>query len=181
MDFSISDYEIVVDSHSPAPPIRPRDELQTVNSSYLRGIVDMGSNGIRFSVTDLSPPFSRILPTIHVYRVSISLYDAQFDPETGHQVPIPPDTIDDVIAALNRFKIVCTDLGVPEANIHVVATEATRAALNSAEFIKKIKAATGLVVDMLPKEDEGRIGSLGVASGFSDIRGLMMDLGGGST
>uniref|UniRef100_A0A0D2XLA6 Uncharacterized protein n=1 Tax=Fusarium oxysporum (strain Fo5176) TaxID=660025 RepID=A0A0D2XLA6_FUSOF len=195
MDFSISDYEIVVDSHSPAPPIRPRDELQTVDSSYLRGIVDMGrqmeiigfeadrytSNGIRFSVTDLSPPFSRILPTIHVYRVSISLYDAQFDPETGHQVPIPPDTIDDVIAALNRFKIVCTDLGVPEANIHVVATEATRAALNSAEFIKKIKAATGLVVDMLPKEDEGRIGSLGVASGFSDIRGLMMDLGGGST
>ncbi|KAJ0150197.1 hypothetical protein HZ326_7324 [Fusarium oxysporum f. sp. albedinis] len=42
MDFSISDYEIVVDSHSPAPPIRPRDELQTVDSSYLRGIVDMG-------------------------------------------------------------------------------------------------------------------------------------------
>ncbi|KAH7216866.1 Ppx/GppA phosphatase family-domain-containing protein [Fusarium redolens] len=181
MDFSISDYEIIVDSHSPAPSIRPRDELQTVDSSYLRGIVDMGSNGIRFSVTDLSPPFSRILPTIHVYRVSISLYDAQFDPETGHQVPIPPDTIDDVIAALNRFKIVCTDLGVPQANIHVVATEATRAALNSAEFIKKINAATGLVVDMLPKEDEGRIGSLGVASGFSDIRGLMMDLGGGST
>lgn len=34
---------------------------------------------------------------------------------------------------------------------------------------------------MLPKEDEGRIGALGVASGFSDIRGLMMDLGGGST
>jgi retrograde regulation protein 2 len=113
--------------------------------------------------------------------VDISLYDAQFDPETGHKIPIPPDTIDDVIAALNRFKIVCADLGVPEANIHLVATEATRAALNSDEFIKKINTATGLTVDMLPKEDEGRVGSLGVASGFSDIRGLMMDLGGGST
>jgi retrograde regulation protein 2 len=113
--------------------------------------------------------------------VDISLYDAQFDPETGHQVPIPSDTIDEVIAALNRFKIVCADLAVPESNIHVVATEATRTALNSTEFVKKVKAATGLTIDMLPKEEEGRIGSLGVASGFSDIRGLMMDLGGGST
>lgn len=139
------------------------------------------SNGIRFSVTDLSPPYSRILPTVHVYRVDISLYDAQFDPETGRKRPIPRDVIEDVIAALNRFRIVCSDLGVPETSIHIVATEATRAALNSAEFIKAIKTATGLSVDMLHKEDEGRIGALGVASGFSDIKGLMMDLGGGST
>jgi retrograde regulation protein 2 len=34
---------------------------------------------------------------------------------------------------------------------------------------------------MLHKEDEGRIGALGVGSGFSNIKGLMMDLGGGST
>jgi exopolyphosphatase/pppGpp-phosphohydrolase len=33
---------------------------------------------------------------------------------------------------------------------------------------------------MLAKEDEGRIGALGIASGFSDMRGLVMDLGGGS-
>lgn len=118
---------------------------------------------------------------MHVYRVDISLYDAQFDPETGHQVPIPPHIIGEVVAALNRFKIVCADLDVPENQIHVVATEATRTALNSTEFINKIHAATGLAVNLLPKEEEGRIGSLGVASGFSDIRGLMMDLGGGST
>jgi retrograde regulation protein 2 len=141
----------------------------------------IASNGIRFSVTDLSPPLSRILPTVHVYRVAISLYDAQFDPETGEKIPIPRIIIGEVIAALNRFQIVCADLNVPQANIHVVATEATRAALNSAEFIKEINSATGLTVDMLRKEEEGRIGALGVASGFSDIRGLMMDLGGGST
>ncbi|KAL2674323.1 hypothetical protein Neosp_012774 [[Neocosmospora] mangrovei] len=132
-------------------------------------------------ITDLSPPLSRILPTIHVYRVAISLYDAQFDPETGHKIPIPQDVIGETVAALNRFKLVCADLGVPRANIHIVATEATRAALNSAEFLKEITSATGLTVDMLHKEDEGRVGALGVASGFSDIRGLMMDLGGGST
>lgn len=116
-----------------------------------------------------------------MYRVDISLYDAQFDPETGHRIPIPRDIIGEVIAALNRFILVCADLGVPRENIHIVATEATRAAINSAAFLKAIALATGLSVDMLRKEDEGRIGALGVASGFSDIKGLMMDLGGGST
>lgn len=34
---------------------------------------------------------------------------------------------------------------------------------------------------MLAKEDEGKIGALGIASSFSDMQGLVMDLGGGST
>ncbi|KAL2807977.1 Ppx/GppA phosphatase family-domain-containing protein [Aspergillus granulosus] len=139
------------------------------------------SNGIRFSVSDLSPPLSRILPTIHAYRLGVSLYDCQFDPETGAQVPIPDHIIDNVVAALIRFKIVCADLGVQERNIQVVATEATREAINSAEFIQAILSTTSLNVQLLKKEDEGRIGALGVASGFSEIEGLMMDLGGGST
>ncbi|KAM0384905.1 hypothetical protein ACHAQC_011914 [Fusarium culmorum] len=210
MDLAEFDFEVIRDT-SPclSLPFTPQEERPNMDRSYLRGIVDMGSesairteigenwineivknsrltgwlssNGIRFSVTDLSSPFSRILPTIHVYRVDISLYDAQFDPETGHKIPIPSDVIGEVTAALNRFKIVCADLKVPESQIHVVATEATRAALNSAEFLNSIHADTGLSVDLLPKEEEGRIGSLGVASGFSDIGGLMMDLGGGST
>ncbi|KAL6402675.1 retrograde regulation protein 2 [Ilyonectria robusta] len=182
MGSSDSEFDIVDDASSLClSDPKPQDEPKAPKQSYLRGVVDMGSNGIRFSVTDLSPPLSRILPTVNVYRVDISLYDAQFDPETGDKIPIPQDIIDDVVAALNRFKIVCHDLGVPESSIHIVATEATRAALNSAEFLKQIKAATGLSVDMLHKEDEGRVGALGVASGFSNIRGLMMDLGGGST
>ncbi|KAL8391811.1 hypothetical protein RB595_002133 [Gaeumannomyces hyphopodioides] len=147
----------------------------------LRGIVDMGSNGIRFSVTDLSAPLSRLLPTVHVYRLDISLYDLQFDPDTGERIPIPDKVVESVIAALVRFKIVCADLGVPDTNIHVVATEATRDAKNSAEFMAAINSGTGLPVDLLKKEDEGRVGALGVASGFSELGGLMLDLGGGST
>ena len=147
----------------------------------MHGLNECGSNGIRFSVTDMSPPYSRILPTVHVYRADISLYDAQFDPATGVKRPIPEEVIADVVAALVRFKIICKDFGVPERNIHVLATEATRGAMNSAEFLQAIHLATGLAVDMLKKEDEGRIGSLGVASGFSEIEGIMMDLGGGST
>ncbi|KAL5344960.1 retrograde regulation protein 2 [Pseudogymnoascus australis] len=149
--------------------------------SYLRAIVDMGSNGIRFSISDLSPPTTRILPTVYVYRIEISLYSEQFDPETGAHIPIPTAIIQSVIAALLRFKIICGDIGVQESAIRIVATEATRTAINSVEFRREIEKATGLVVEMLAKEDEGRIGALGIASSFSDLQGIVMDLGGGST
>ncbi|CAM1506225.1 Fc.00g058660.m01.CDS01 [Cosmosporella sp. VM-42] len=160
--------------HQPHPPWQGhRDKLV--------GVVDMGSNGIRFSITDLSTPLARILPTVLVYRSPISLYDSQFDPESGEQVPIPDQIIESVCAVLSRFQVVCDDVGVERKNIHVVATEATRAALNSDQFLKAVKENTGLKVELLPKHEEGEIGALGIASGFRSMEGLVMDLGGGST
>lgn len=139
----------------------------------------MGSNGIRFSVSDLSPPLSRILPTLVSYRLDISLYEAQYDGD-GNKRPIPQETIDEVVAALLHFIIICQDLGVQNKHVRIVATEATRTAVNSEEYRKVIRDATGLVVEMLGKEEEGFVGALGVASGFSDVSGLVLDMGGGS-
>ncbi|KAL6404966.1 retrograde regulation protein 2 [Ilyonectria robusta] len=147
----------------------------------LIGVVDMGSNGIRLSISDLSAPMARILPTVLVYRSGISLYDSQFDPDTGEQIPIPDDVIESVCSVLSRFVVVCADFGATREHIHVIATEATRAALNSAQFLKTVKDKTGLTVELLPKEEEGQVGALGIASGFSSMEGLVMDLGGGST
>lgn len=77
--------------------------------------------------------------------------------------------------------MVCADLEVPKDQIRVIATEATREAINSAEFVSTIIKETGLTVELLPKEEEGQVGALGVASSFSQVSGLVMDLGGGST
>jgi retrograde regulation protein 2 len=52
--------------------------------------------------------------------------------------------------------------------------------MNSEEFRDHIKAKTGLRVEVLTKEEEGNIGAMGIVSSFSDVRGLVMDLGGGS-
>ncbi|KAH8595849.1 Ppx/GppA phosphatase family-domain-containing protein [Bisporella sp. PMI_857] len=162
-------------------PARKGQDVEegSIENKRLRAIVDMGSNGIRFSVTDLKPPTSRILPTLISYRLDVSLYDAQYD-DDGNRVPIPDDIVNAIIAALLRFKIICEDLNVPEYNIRIIATEATRTAVNSVAYRKAIKLATGLTVEMLAKEEEGYVGALGVASGFSDVSGLVMDLGGGS-
>jgi retrograde regulation protein 2 len=98
----------------------------------------------------------------------------------GQKVPIPDDVIQSVLQALKRFKRTCKDFKVPERQIRVLATEATRVAINSAEYRAQIKKATGWDVEMLAKEDEGRTGAMGVASSFDCVKGIMMDLGGGS-
>ncbi|KAI4761783.1 Ppx-GppA-domain-containing protein [Aureobasidium sp. EXF-3400] len=154
--------------------------LRGTDNVHLHGLVDMGSNGIRFSITDLSPPTTRILPTLYTSRVGISLYDAQYS-STGARIPISSDTINEVIDKLIHFKFTCADFMVPEENITVLATEATRTAINSEDFRGRIWKETGWEVQMLAKEDEGRVGALGVATSLGEVKGLVMDLGGGST
>ncbi|KAJ5779915.1 hypothetical protein N7457_005075 [Penicillium paradoxum] len=147
---------------------------------YLHAVVDLGSNGIRCSISDLSPPSTRVIPTVHFHRVNISLYEAQIDPESGSRIPIPQQVIDRIVSAIVRFQIVCTELSVPAQNIRIIATEATRTAINASAFIDAICHKTGIVVEALRKEEEGVIGAWGIASSFSDVEGLALDLGGGS-
>lgn len=140
----------------------------------------MGSNGIRFSISTLQPPTARIMATLYQHRVGISLYDAQYS-ASGERQPIDDHTIAAVILSFQQFKSTCKDFDVPDQSITVLATEATRTALNSDDFRKRIKEHTGWDVTMLPKEEEGRVGAMGVASSLPEISGLVMDLGGGST
>jgi retrograde regulation protein 2 len=154
--------------------------LLPYKSEFLRAITDMGSNGIRFSISSLQPPTQRVMPTLYQHRVGISLYDAQYTP-SGERVPIDEKTIAAVVIAYKQFKRTCMDYGVPSENVTVLATEATRTALNSAEFRQRIKDEVGWTVTMLSKEEEGRVGALGVASSLPEVSGLVMDLGGGST
>ena len=140
------------------------------------------SNGIRFSITNAT---TRQMPILYQDRAGISLYDAQYPNPEGPRVPIPEETIQQVLDRLHRFKITCEeDFNVPPGpeNIHVLATEATRTAPNSEEFRERIRQRTGWVVRLLKKEEEGRVGAMGVvATCGKPTAGLIMDLGGGST
>ena len=122
-----------------------------------------------------------MLPTVYQSRSAISIYDAQFSGLSGSRKSIPTETISDIISALQSFVKTCQAFKVPHENIRILATEATRTAPNSVEFREQIKAVTGLGVELLSKEDEGRIGALGIASSFpAPLKGVVLDLGGGS-
>ena len=126
----------------------------------------------------MSPPTARVMPTVYMDRSDISLFDAQYS--GAGKVPIPQPVIHDVLSALLRFKRTCEDFGLKSNRIRVVATEATREAVNSEDFRRQIESRTGWRVELLPKEEEGRLGAMGIASSFSSVKGLALDLGGGS-
>jgi retrograde regulation protein 2 len=113
-------------------------------------------------------------------RAAISLYDAQNSKGSKCKIPIPEDVICEVESCMMRFKHICKDYGVPDANVQIVATEATRTAMNSKDFLDRIRLATGWLVTMLSQEEEATIGSDGIAASFASVNGLVLDLGGGS-
>ena len=136
------------------------------------------SNGIRFSISDLSPPTARVLPSLFQDRCAISLYDAQW--EDGKKKPISDVVISEVVSALLRFKQVCIDLDVSGDRIDIVATEAARNAINSAQLLEQIERRLQWKPRLLSKEDEGKLGALGVISSTYQADGLVLDMGGGS-
>lgn len=153
------------------------------------GVVDMGSNGIRFGIVTA---LARHLPVSYEERAPISLLEA-----LGEDNILPQETIDQVITSFLRFKTICQHEGVDPSNVKVIATEATRIAINSKEFLDKIYKATQWQVDILTKEQEASVSSMGIVGklffcvtykqlahsflgSFYRVSGLTMDLGGGS-
>ena len=118
------------------------------------------------------------MPVIFQDRCAISLYDAQH--ASGVTAPIPSAVIEETVAALLRFKWTCKDYDVPDGNVRVVATEATRNAINRDALIHQIEDKTGWMLQLLTKEEEGRLGALGIASSVAYLDGICMDMGGGS-
>ncbi|KAI1415700.1 retrograde regulation protein [Hypoxylon sp. FL1857] len=147
---------------------------------HLYALVDMGSNGIRFSISDLSPPRTRLLRCVYRERAAISLFDALNSSPSGESLAFQPDVIAEVSKTLSRFKHIANEFGVPAECISVFATEAMRKAENAASMLDAILAASGLSVHVLAPEVETLFGAMGARSGFSKVDGLFLDLGGGS-
>lgn len=62
---------------------------------------------------------------------------------------------------------------MPEGDVTVLATEATRTAINGEAFMEAIREAVGWEVKLLGKGEEGRVGALGVASSLPVVKGLV--------
>ncbi|CAJ2513414.1 Uu.00g015330.m01.CDS01 [Anthostomella pinea] len=160
--------------------------------NHLYALVDMGrvmvldsdpgacSNGIRFSISDLSPPEARLLKCLYRERAAISLFDALNASSSSGPRLFPPEVITQVSQTLARFKSIADEFGVPSDHISVFATEAMRTADNAASMLDAILAASGLGVHVLAPEVETLFGAVGARSGFADVNGLFLDLGGGS-
>jgi exopolyphosphatase/guanosine-5'-triphosphate,3'-diphosphate pyrophosphatase len=99
---------------------------------------------------------------------------------SGEMKQLADDAIDRGVAALGRMAAVAATHG---ADVTAVATSATREAANRRVFIDRVRAETGVEIEVISGVEEARLIHLGVLQALPvyDQRLLLVDIGGGST
>jgi exopolyphosphatase/guanosine-5'-triphosphate,3'-diphosphate pyrophosphatase len=135
--------------------------------------IDIGSNSIRQTIADVSP--NGVIRVVDEMKAAPRLGAGLR--ETGVLSEI---AIQNALNTLSRMATLASQLGVNRAE--VVATSAVRDAENSDEFLRRLRAETGLKVKILHGEDEARLSFRSALAHF-DLgagRAVVMDIGGGS-
>ncbi|HEY0362551.1 MAG TPA: Ppx/GppA phosphatase family protein [Solirubrobacteraceae bacterium] len=83
-------------------------------------------------------------------------------------------------ATMEVFAHFCSASGIEPDAVLAVATSAIRDASNSAQFLERAQAASGLRVRVLSGEEEARYGFLAAVNSTTLSDGVMLDIGGGS-
>lgn len=136
-------------------------------------VIDVGSNGIRLALGEVSSQGK--LKFQSSFRAPVRLGSDSFS-----KGRIGDKALGKVISAFHEFKDIMSQEGVSEYK--VVATSAIREASNGEELIKKIFAQTQLRVDMIDDREEARLIHRAVSHEIelNKKKALLMDIGGGS-
>ncbi len=139
------------------------------------GVLDIGSNSIRFVIYDLYG--SHFTP---VYNEKVLAGLGRGLKETGR---LSEDGKRITLDNLTRFKAIADARGLFDpgnGGIRIAATAAMRVATDARDFIKDIELKTGLRVEPISGLEEARLSALGLLAGNPGAQGLALDLGGAS-
>ncbi len=135
--------------------------------------IDVGSNSVRLLVAEYGP------------HSGLTVVDeVKEQPRLAHGVAqtgrLHPDAMERAIEALGRMKNVAERRGA--SRIQAVATSAVREATNGAEFVARVKEATGLDLRIIDGDTEAALSYRSVAHHFPlEVgRTVVADIGGGS-
>ncbi|MEK8126780.1 Ppx/GppA phosphatase family protein [Paenibacillus filicis] len=143
-----------------------------MNNSRIIAIIDIGSNSIRLAIYELTPAGG--------YRVVGEFKEsARLSSRISPDGSLPEEEIQGLVRILNRFKRIGDMYKACE--YRVAATAAVRNASNVGQILEILRRDTGLPVEILPGEDEARIGFLGMIRTMDIADGFLVDIGGGST
>jgi exopolyphosphatase / guanosine-5'-triphosphate,3'-diphosphate pyrophosphatase len=135
------------------------------------GIIDLGSNSARLMVAHYVPG--------QAYRITDELSRrVRLSEGMAADGRLRAAAILRAIQAIRLFKAFCDANGIKR--IVPVATAAVRDAGNRADFLRQLKAATGLRFRVLDGHEEAYYGVMGVVNGLGLASGVVMDVGGGS-
>jgi exopolyphosphatase / guanosine-5'-triphosphate,3'-diphosphate pyrophosphatase len=136
--------------------------------SELLAVVDIGSNAVRFFLVRLTP--GRDYRILKEQRVQTRLANG-----SGR---LHPEAIGKTVSATRRF-LKSID-HTPPPRLLAVATAAVRDARNARRLLDRLRATTGVDVEILSGETEARLGALAALTSLPVRSGLVLDLGGGS-
>jgi exopolyphosphatase/guanosine-5'-triphosphate,3'-diphosphate pyrophosphatase len=135
--------------------------------------LDVGSNAIRFSVSEFRTPSES--ETLRSERVAVRL---------GHDVFLSGRLTEPAMnAALSAVASFAETVKTARVTAwRAVATSAVRESSNAAEFVARVEAETGIRLQLISGVDEARLVHLAVRNRvqLGADRWLMADLGGGS-
>lgn len=135
--------------------------------------IDIGTNSLRCIIVEVDTQgnFNVLDDEKAMVRLGEGLTDTGFISEAAKVR---------AIEALQRMKMICDSLNADIAA--VVATSAVRKALNRNQFLRNIKEATGLEIDVISGVQEAELAGLSIHNNFAmdQQRYAMADIGGGS-
>lgn len=148
--------------------------FQLRNDSDIRiSAIDIGSNSIRQTIADVSP--TGVIRVVDELKAAPRLGAGLYERGSLNEI-----AVQNALSTLSRMATLANQLGVERTE--VVATSAVRDASNGEQFLKLVRAETGLSVRILRGDDEARLSFRSALAHF-DLgvgRAVVMDIGGGS-
>jgi len=140
--------------------------------------IDIGSNAARLLITDVIPGPQNVPEFIKVVLVRVPL---RLGFEVFDKGEISPAKTEKIIKTIKAYKLLLDVYDVK--HLKACATSAMRDAANSGDIIKKVKAETGIDIQIISGQDEASfIYENHVAEGMTAEESyLYIDVGGGST
>jgi exopolyphosphatase/guanosine-5'-triphosphate,3'-diphosphate pyrophosphatase len=142
--------------------------------------IDCGTNSLRLLVADVDPDAGRLTDVVR--RMEIVRLGQGVD-STGR---LAPEALERTLRALRGYARIIEDRSATA--VRMVATSATRDAVNAADFVDGVSAVLGLEPEVLSGEEEAYLSFVGATAEFgggSATPGggpyLVVDIGGGST
>ncbi len=136
------------------------------------GVIDLGSNTARLVIAE-------ILPSGHYMVVDELKESVRLGQDMGRDGFLKPQRIAETIRTLKGFKKLCDARGVEK--IIAVGTAAVRRAKNQRSFLDEIQVSCNISIKVLSEEEEALLVYRGVINSMDIPKGLILEIGGGST
>ena len=134
------------------------------------GVIDVGSNSVRMVVFD-----GAARSPAYYFNEKIMCGLGRGLAQTGQ---LHPEGRQRAQAAIRRFALLAQDMAL--TSLTMVATAAVREASDGEAFKEQVERESGLVMQIIPGEEEARLSAQGVLLGWPGARGLVCDIGGSS-